>query len=270
MPRKPATGPTASPSPAEAFAPVTEQILRTYSGNGSYNRGRDYYRDGHIHDTVLRGARISGLCDGSDYDPYQLTVTLMPVGTHPMPFRDATCDCPVEGFCKHLVALLLTWIHEPEAFSARPPLAEQVTAKSHEELVALVVAMVTAHPDLESLLAMPVPGVADGAGQAVDPKLIRKQVRAAGRGVEPWEWESMRGFVQAVRRLIDLGTTYSESGQWAEAEVVCTAVAEELCEWLRSNRDESGDVMGLVVECDQCLAACSPRRDGSIRKGGCG
>jgi hypothetical protein len=66
----------------------------------------------------------------------------------------------------------------------------------------------------------------------------------------------MRGFLHAVRRIIDLGTTYGDSGQWADAEVVCTVVAEELCAWLRDHRDESGDVMVLVVECDECLAAC--------------
>src|SRR2546429_447885 len=56
----------------------------------------------------------------SQRSPYRVEATLCPTGgKSARTLADTFCSCPRGGFCKHLVALLLIWLHEPESFVVR-------------------------------------------------------------------------------------------------------------------------------------------------------
>src|SRR5579884_1610666 len=174
------------------FKPLTEEAVQESTDGGSFSRGKSYYRSGHIFDAVVRGNTISARCEGSDVRPYTVRATL-PTADQ----KDARavisyeCDCPRGGFCKHVVALLLTWIHKPETFEVRPEIAALLKDKSREELLALVLRMVEQNPELESLLDLPFPTAAHEPGAAGRPTIlagtIRKQTAAAFRR-NGYEW----------------------------------------------------------------------------------
>ncbi len=54
---------------------------------------------------------LKALCQGSAASPYRVEVTFSQKG-----IASTNCSCPVGagGYCKHVAALLLTWLHEPE------------------------------------------------------------------------------------------------------------------------------------------------------------
>lgn len=56
---------------------------------------------------------MRALCWGTAPEPYEVKVML---GENEV--LSAECTCPYDwgGACKHVVALLLTYIHQPEAF----------------------------------------------------------------------------------------------------------------------------------------------------------
>jgi hypothetical protein len=45
-------------------------------GEQSFARGRSYYNDGAILNPMRQGLELSAECQGSDYEPYQIRVTL--------------------------------------------------------------------------------------------------------------------------------------------------------------------------------------------------
>ena len=61
------------------------------------------------------------------------------------------------GDCKHIVALLLTYCHEPELFDEVTPVQDKLAEHSKEELIALIRQMVDRYPDLAVLVDRPIP-----------------------------------------------------------------------------------------------------------------
>ena len=85
----------------------------------SFTRGIDYFYAEAIGNPVFHDYTLSATCEGTDIDPYHVTVEFMPTG-----IDAAYCSCPYdwEGDCKHIVALLLTYIHTPYTILSLEPL----------------------------------------------------------------------------------------------------------------------------------------------------
>jgi len=124
---------------------LTENILRSLSTEQSFERGRQYYRAGVINNATRQGNLLTALCEGSSAPAYRLRVELDQAGV-----RSASCTCPYDwgGLCKHLVALLLAYIHQPETFSERGPVADLLKDLERGDLVALIENLVSRDPDL--------------------------------------------------------------------------------------------------------------------------
>jgi len=118
------------------MSPMTLDQIRARATEQSFARGESYYHSGAIFDTVRRGSELEGRCEGSDYAPYHIRVVLDGAGN----IDTASCTCPYDwgGDCKHIVALLLTFLHEPESFEARAPVQDTLAARSKEDLIALI------------------------------------------------------------------------------------------------------------------------------------
>jgi uncharacterized Zn finger protein len=95
----------------------TESDIRAGANAQSYSRGQSYYRDGSVLEVSQRDSIISADVTGSEYEPYQVTVILGEKG-----IRSANCTCPYElgGYCKHIVAVLLTVLNKVEDIEVQP------------------------------------------------------------------------------------------------------------------------------------------------------
>jgi uncharacterized Zn finger protein len=248
------------------FKPLSEADIQAYSDEASFQKGYDYYFQHAIVEPTLSESVLRAFYHGSSGSPYRVEVTLLPAGdksAHKV--VSAGCSCPRGGFCKHLVALLLTWLHQPERFVVRSRLMGRLSEKSREELLALLEQLVQRQPDIEPMvellielpLALPAqeknrPG--RGKERTVDPSTIESQVASAfynaGEG-----WGAASRVAAELERLCDIGKSFAEAGEWANAQVVYATVAEETVIQYEGLHDE-GQVSWILGKCAAGLVAC--------------
>lgn len=122
----------------------SEQSLYQWATATSIERGYDYYERGAVQSLVRRGNELRAQVWGTDVEPYRVRVVL---DAHGIPSH-ATCTCPYDwgGWCKHIVATLLTYLHEPEKVEVRPPLEEMVKDLSDNEMRELLSYLVSRAP----------------------------------------------------------------------------------------------------------------------------
>src|SRR5215472_12060954 len=126
---------------------------------------------------------------------------------------------------------------KPRARVPETAVMERLKKKSSQELLFLVEQLLERKPDIEPLiellmalpLAIPAqeknrPG--KGKERTVDPSTIRSQVASAfynaGEG-----WGAASRVAAELELLSDIGKHFAEAGEWANAQVVYAAVAEE-------------------------------------------
>ncbi len=263
--------PTALEETHAEFASVTESDIAAQTDAGSFSRGKTYFRGKRIFHAVRRGNLLRARCRGSSGGPYLVEVTLAPAdkpkSRNPVKYL---CTCPRGGFCKHVVALLLTWIDKPESFDVRPPIAELLSAKTREELVALIEAMVVADPNLEPLIELPPPSAIAPTATPVDEAAIRRLIGSAFFEPEDEEYEGDYASYGSydygydrfsfasneLERVVGYADAYIEGGHWRNAMLVSAVLAEELPSELDVYQDEEGELADLLRRTDANLAAC--------------
>ena len=209
------------------FKPLSEADLQAYSDEASFQKGYDYYLHHAIVEPNLSESVLRAFCHGSGLSPYHVEATLLPEGeksAHKL--ISASCSCPCGDFCKHLVALLLTWIHQPERFVVRSGLMGRLGEKSREELLALMeqLLQLDVKPLVELLMELPLatttqersrPG--KGRERTLDPSTVRSQVASAfynaGEG-----WGAASRVAAELEQLYDIGKNFAEAGEWANAQ----------------------------------------------------
>jgi hypothetical protein len=253
------------------LAPLSDEIIARQTDAGSFSRGRTYFRGKRIFNAVRRGDLLRARCRGSSGGPYLVEATLAPAdkpkSRNPIKYL---CNCPRGGFCKHVVALLLTWIDKPESFDVRPPIADVLAGKSREELVILIEAMLAADPNLEPLIELPPPTAIAPDASPVDEAAIRRLIGNAFPDVEHEEYGGGYGgygnydygydhfsfATHELERVVSYADAYIEGGYWRNAMLVSAVLAEQLPSELDVYQDEEGELSDLLRRTDANLAAC--------------
>lgn len=115
---------------------LTEAQIRQHASIESFTRGMSYYQRDAVSSLTLRGDLLQAQVEGGEYEPYRVTVRLDASGV-----RAAECTCPYEwgGWCKHIVAVLLAYVHAaPGEVRVRPPLADLVAGLDRAHLETLL------------------------------------------------------------------------------------------------------------------------------------
>ncbi|MFM7580488.1 MAG: SWIM zinc finger domain-containing protein [Microcystaceae cyanobacterium] len=113
--------------------------LRKEATESSWTRGEDYYQGGAVRQLIQRGQSLEALVNGSNYEPYFVQIALGDKSV-----EEADCNCPYDygGWCKHIVATLLTYLDQNEDLEQRLPLTDllaQLDAKQLKEVLAHLV-----------------------------------------------------------------------------------------------------------------------------------
>ncbi|MEA2584515.1 MAG: hypothetical protein QOF33_2600, partial [Thermomicrobiales bacterium] len=135
-----------APSSALPLPILTAQEIGEFTDQGSVSRGRDYRRKEAIRQPIRRGRTLSALCRGSEPSPYRVRVVLADPTRSERKIASCVCTCPRGGFCKHIVALLLTWTEAPEEFEVLPTTAEILADQSRDDLLRLIDQMLLHDP----------------------------------------------------------------------------------------------------------------------------
>lgn len=266
-----------SPSFSLPLPVLTAQDVAAMTDDGSFSRGRDYHRQGAIRQPIRRGRTLSALCRGSDPAPYRVQAGLGDPGRGEPKIIEYGCSCPRGGFCKHIVALLLTWIESPEEFAVLPTTAETLADQSRETLLQLIDQMLEHDPALASLVdrlrpAPPPPPAAPGEArtrtisQAAFRRRVARAIDDAFDGED--EYDPYREYLdgeagysavtEQLRPFVDQAEGLERAGRLADAILVYTTVAEEAVEYEDKRGD--GSAMDVVLACGNGLLRCLERQ----------
>ena len=234
----------------EKLPHLTEAHIRKLASEPSFERGETYYRDGAILEPVRQAMELRAQCAGSDYEPYQVSATLAEGG-----IAETSCTCPYDygGICKHIVALLLTYVHKPQACRSIPPLAALLAGRSQEELIALIGEMIKREPELLSLVELSVATEQARQGQPLDVTAYRRQARRALRH------ESQHLIEKELRALRELAARLAKAGDWLNAGAIYHAVLDEAVRGYDDmlwEMDEDGEIAIMIDEFALGLSQC--------------
>lgn len=251
---------------------LSDTIIRAQATDSSYQRGRDYYRNGAVSNLVQRGNVLHAEVEGSDYAPYQITIAFDGGG-----FHATSCTCPYDygGWCKHIVAVALTCLHQPQAVENRQPLEALLTDLTRDQLLHLLQRLLTDDPGLVEVVeqevaqfqqaqpqvarsltvAAPAPPPAPPRRTAVDAQSYRRQVSHLLGGLSrmrPSEayWQ-VGGTVTQVGNLLDKAIEFLNNGDPESALAVYEAVVDEYIKsWfeLDDSDGEAGDFFTTLDE----------------------
>ncbi len=114
---------------------ITEDYLETLTTPKSFEKALDLFYTDAVFDTFSKGDILEGKCEGRGQPYYQVEVEL-----ENGLVSSAYCTCPYDwgGYCKHIIALLLTFIDDPTAFVVKVDLDSYLKVLDREELINLV------------------------------------------------------------------------------------------------------------------------------------
>jgi uncharacterized Zn finger protein len=211
---------------------LTDAIIRAGANEKSFARGQELYRHEAISKAAIQGQTLTGLCEGVQSPFYQVRAELDASGV-----RAASCNCEYDygGYCKHIVALLLTYAHAPEQFAGRAELAPRLAELSREQLLALLNELLAEVPEMSDWLeaAMALPAVVKQSQSAktqsataqaaapkrkkkVDTEVYRRRVRGIMHSLDRMRaseayWhvggltDELRGVEQTALKFLDAG-----------------------------------------------------------------
>jgi uncharacterized Zn finger protein len=139
----------AGTSALEVFQGITEGMIQHYASEDSFHRGMECYIQGAVLSLTRRGSRLMAEVQGSQYEPY-----LVRLSAATGDLAEAECGCPYEwdGICKHIVATLLTCIHDPDRVEERPTIETLLAPLDRHELQTIQLKLSERRPDLLDLM----------------------------------------------------------------------------------------------------------------------
>jgi len=239
-------------------AQLTEAIIRALSTPQSFERGRQYYRSGAVFNTSRQGDLLTGECEGSMVPTYRLRVELDGGGV-----RSASCTCPYDmgGYCKHIIALLLTYLNAPEEFIERMGIAEMLAELNHEGLVGLISQMLEHDPDLYGLLERAIPVASSSSELAESPpkekrqtqvsaKAYQRKIRTILRSLDGYRMSEaywmMGGMVQELALVADSAEAFLQAGDAEGAITILMVLLEEVADRYEQFDDSNGELGGFL------------------------
>ena len=231
---------------------LTKSNVIKWTNDVYFKRGQSYYASGAIYEQRREGMRIKSKCSGSQAPFYRQEVLFNNKG-----IESAECSCPVGGggHCKHAVALLLTWVNDPDSFREVESHDAVLEKRSKPELIVLIKQMLEQEPDLESLLELPIIGE---ESKPINIKAIRQQAQRAFRDVG-YEW----GYVGEIKRdlnpLLKLAAGYLSRGDAENSALIYMTVIEAVMDNEDAAMgDEEGELLGVSYDCAEALGNCLP------------
>jgi uncharacterized Zn finger protein len=231
---------------------LSEATIRRHANAKSYDRGQGYYQSGAVESLVQRGNTVSGWVEGSEVEPYQVTLCFDKGG---ITAADCTCPYDFDGWCKHIVATLLTCLHHPDEIEQRPELTELLTPLSHEQLKAIVQSLAEEHPKwIDAIEQQIIQQTLSKATKkqkttqrrtAVDPKPIERQVRGIINEYSG-QWNDYPAF-EEIEEILLKADGFLEQGDGNNALMIIGAVVRAYVEdWM--NLDGSSGESGAFFE----------------------
>ncbi len=189
-----------------------------------------------------------------------------------MGIQEAICTCPYDwgGDCKHIIALLLTYLNRQEDFSRRVSLDELLNGLDRDAILALLKRLLKSNPDLydEIELALPAvsahqptpPGVAaiKIAATQVSEQACRKQVRRILKHNSDEEhydgWGEPPAYLEDLEKVQQTAEQLLVNGDAKGAMIILRVLLEETLDDYDSDLDYDGYIAAFIQDLGMPLA----------------
>ena len=236
---------------------LTKSDIARWVGEASFEGGVSYLAKRALMNTYRHGMRLLAECLGPMPHIYQMEVELDAKGIF-----ESRCSCPAGGSCKHVAALLLTWVKDPETFDepgvptsgVHDILFSGLTWRSKEELIALIDQMVIEAPELAKLLYLPLNR--NDATRPIEPEMIPQQVALVmsnydDTGIKAYAW-----LAEQFAPLLEIGDEYAKVGDLSNAAMVYGSVACGLLDEKLTFMDDHDYLSPTTTHCIMGLEKC--------------
>jgi uncharacterized Zn finger protein len=232
---------------------LNEVSIRGHASSQSWERGQDYYQSGSVTSIIQRGNELSAHVEGSEIDPYHISIGFNKGG-----ITSVFCTCPYdfEGWCKHIIATLLTCLHQPNRIEQRPELDELLAPLTREQLQLILYKLAREKPtwmdaiEQQILQITPPKSTKPKKGSrrtSVDPKNIEQQVeqiiaRYAGH------WNDFPA-MEEIEEILKKADASIEQGDGKSGLMIVGAVARAYVQdWMNldGSSGESGDFFEVL------------------------
>ncbi|MDE2949208.1 MAG: hypothetical protein OXT68_00455 [Chloroflexota bacterium] len=202
-----------------------------------FQRGQALYTNRAISAPGRRGDEINARCRGSYPQPYRVWAKFR---AEEIAGTGCSCEYDWGGDCKHIIALLLTYLYEPERFEERETLRDALMSREKEDLLDIIEEMIVLHPELEDIVEL-VAG--DGASNHLtDPQAIRRELSPSLAFSGEWMDQVAENKVYEVTRR---GSRLALRGDYARAIAVYCAILDE-CNAHEYPTDDEGQYVDAV------------------------
>lgn len=229
---------------------LSETLIQRYCSSESFRRGQHYYGQGAIVSAAHRGCVLEAEVAGSDFAPYNVRVSFDEAG-----ITDAACSCPYDwgGWCKHIVAVLLLYVHEPESVGELPALEDTLSELGRDQLQNLLLKLAERDPSVAGVIEGELSLSTSSKSPLVNAEAIRRRLHYSIRSspyMQPYEdyWPP-GGELDEVRRVMEGAWDFIRADDGQNALPVLEAITEEYLESLEVEDWEMlGDYGGELVE----------------------
>ncbi len=151
----------------KSLTQLTESDVQARCTEAVLGRGWSYYTGGAIRQRTRMDDGLQTHVSGTHV--YRVSVRETSGGLW------VTCTCPYNwgGDCKHIIATLLAWLHEPESFHAAGDVQAALAARSKKELVAILADVCAVYPHLVDEFNL------FGEATEYDPEAVVKKIFSA-------------------------------------------------------------------------------------------
>ena len=220
----------------------------------SFTRGLEYFKEGAIRTPVLHGYTLSAMCYGTETDPYRVTVELMPTT-----IADTCCSCPYsgEGACKHIVALLLTYIYAPQTICSVDTLLVEFSEKPRENLLNVISELLKRTPELVPVAQVyaDMPIVSPHPGPLPLVSIYREQIdKIFGRGF--FEQHHLRKILMQLEGIVRHAESLAQLGETEIALSILYALIHQSIERYSDTLQQS-ELPRFVQQCTKTFTQIS-------------
>jgi uncharacterized Zn finger protein len=240
-----------------ALPKLTESMIRAGAEPESFRRGEEYYREGAVSNSAIQGTLLSGECAGTYAPYYRVQVELDEAG-----IAAASCTCLYEygGYCKHIVALLLAYLHRPKSFAARKTPAELLADLDHDDLVAILTKLMQEQPELcdriEALIS--IPSRSRKKRKKVDIEVYRRHILGTVHSLDGMRMSEAYWHVgdlaNQLREVQQSAAKFLDAGEAETALEILLVLLEEASRAIEYIDDSNGELGSYVGELGTPLA----------------
>lgn len=238
---------------------LTFDDIRRNGSERSFERGYEYYEIGAIGNPVRYGYTLWADCEGSGPQPYRIRVQLMPSGPaleRSEGIAQASCSCPYrwDGYCKHIVALLLTYLLAPEAVTQVEAVLRHLESQPTSHAIHVLAELLQRAPELVPVTkyyaSLPPAPVSSGKGEdEPSPDAVYAQQVDALFGAGFIETEQVYTALQKLTRLKTHAEELAGRGEPQLAQIVLLALIQTCIARYEDTSKRGGEIPRFVWGC---------------------